>query len=59
MNRAAVLLKTERKMSVAEIAGRVGYDSPGKFAAAFRKVMGMSPTEYRKERVCMEPGHFG
>ena len=34
-------------LSVAEIAGRVGYDSGGKFAIAFRKVMGMSPTEYR------------
>lgn len=47
MNQAAVLLKTERDMSVAEIAGRVGYDSPSKFAMAFRKLMGMSPIEYR------------
>ena len=48
MNRAAVLLRTERPLSVVEIAGRVGYDSPSKFAIAFRKVMGMSPTEYRR-----------
>ncbi|MDO5548535.1 MAG: AraC family transcriptional regulator [Eubacteriales bacterium] len=47
MNQAAVLLKTKRDMSVAEIAGRVGYDSPSKFAMAFRKLMGMSPMEYR------------
>lgn len=47
MNQAAVFLKTERNMSVAEIAGRVGYDSPSKFAIAFRKLMGMSPMEYR------------
>lgn len=47
MNQAAVLLKTKRDMSVAEIAGRVGYDSPSKFAMAFRKLMGMSPVEYR------------
>lgn len=47
MNQAAVLLKTKRNMSVAEIAGRVGYDSPSKFAIAFRKLMGMSPVEYR------------
>ncbi len=47
MNQAAVFLKTERKMNVAEIAGRVGYDSPSKFAIAFRKLMGMSPMEYR------------
>lgn len=50
MNQAAVLLKTQRKMSVTEIAGRVGYDSPSKFASAFRRVMGMSPVEYRRER---------
>lgn len=48
MNRAAVFLLDERDRSVAEIAGRVGYDSPSKFAMAFRRVMGMSPAEYRK-----------
>lgn len=48
MNQAAVLLKTRREISVAEIAGRVGYDSPSKFAVAFRRVMGMSPTQYRQ-----------
>ncbi|MDE6212387.1 MAG: AraC family transcriptional regulator [Lachnospiraceae bacterium] len=46
MNQAAVMLKT-RDISVAEISGCVGYDSPSKFAIVFRKVMGMSPTEYR------------
>ena len=47
MNQAAVMLKTKRNMSVAEIAGCVGYESPSKFAMAFRKLMGMSPVEYR------------
>lgn len=47
MNQAAILLKTKHDMSVAEIAGCVGYDSPSKFAMAFRKIMGMSPMEYR------------
>lgn len=47
MNRAAVLLGTRRDLSVMEIAGLVGYDSPSKFAMAFRRVMGLSPTEYR------------
>lgn len=47
MNQAAVLLKTNHNMSVTEIAGQVGYDSPSKFAIAFRRLMGMSPTEYR------------
>lgn len=50
MNQAAVLLQTHRDESVAEIAGQVGYDSPSKFAMAFRKVMGLSPTEYRSRR---------
>lgn len=48
MNQAAELLRGKREMSVAEIAGEVGYDSPSKFAMAFRKVMGMSPAEYRR-----------
>lgn len=47
MNRAAVMLQCEKNSSVAEIAGRVGYDSPSKFSIAFRRVMGISPTEYR------------
>lgn len=47
MNQAAVLLRTDDKKNVAEIAGIVGYDSASKFAIAFRKIMGMSPLEYR------------
>lgn len=50
MNQAAVMLKNCREDSVADIAGQVGYDSPSKFAMAFRKVMGLSPTEYRRQR---------
>ena len=50
MNRAAVMLKTT-DYSVARIAGDVGYDSPSKFAAAFRDVMKQSPIEYRKSSV--------
>ena len=49
MNQAAFFLRREREISVAEIAGRVGYDSPSKFAIAFRRIMGMSPTEYRNQ----------
>ena len=47
MNRAAELLRTEKQKNVAEIAGLVGYDSASKFAIAFKKIMGMSPAEYR------------
>lgn len=50
MNQAAVLLKTNRRLSVAEIAGEVGYGSPSKFAMAFRRVMGLTPREYRSRQ---------
>lgn len=48
MNFAAALLKSDKHMKVAEIAGLVGYDSPSKFAAAFHQTMGKTPLEYRK-----------
>lgn len=48
MNYAASLLRQERSLSIAEIAGRVGYDSPGKFSAAFKDVIGNTPLAYRK-----------
>lgn len=50
MNQAAVLLQHQRKLSITEIAGKVGYDSPSKFSIAFRRVMGLSPSEYRNRR---------
>ncbi len=50
MNRAAIFLRQERSVGVAEIAGRVGYDSPSKFAAAFKNVMGETPLEYRRDK---------
>ncbi len=34
--------------TVLEIAGSLGYDNASKFAAAFRSVHGVSPTEYRE-----------
>ena len=50
MNRAAELLLKERCTSIAEIGGMVGYDSASKFAAAFKKAMKLTPSDYRKER---------
>jgi AraC-like DNA-binding protein len=38
------------QLPVTEVAARVGYDDPSQFAAAFRRALGMSPTEYRRER---------
>lgn len=50
MDRAAELLLSERGTSIAEIAGRVGYDNAGKFTEAFKRVMKQTPSEYRRER---------
>lgn len=50
MNYAAERLLSEENISIAKLAGEVGYDSQSKFALAFRRVMGMSPTEYRKRK---------
>lgn len=47
MNQAAVMLKNDSTANISEIAGAAGYDSPSKFAAAFKRTMGMSPMEYR------------
>lgn len=52
MNYAAECLLSNRKISIVELAGLVGYDSSSKFALAFRRVMGMSPTEYRSRKTC-------
>ncbi len=48
MNQAAVLLKNKRNMNITDIAGKVGYDSPSKFSAAFKMIIGKAPLEYRK-----------
>ena len=48
MNQAAVYLKTNKELSVCDIAGILGYDSPGKFSTAFKSVMGITPLLYRK-----------
>ena len=50
MNAAALMLKNTQD-PVISIAACVGYENPGKFAAAFRSVIGMTPTEYRKNIV--------
>ncbi len=48
MNYAANLLRQERNLTITQIAGKVGYDSPGKFGTAFCEVMGSTPLAYRK-----------
>ncbi|HEY0714994.1 MAG TPA: AraC family transcriptional regulator [Polyangia bacterium] len=46
MERARRLL-AQRDLSVTEVAARVGYENPSKFAAAFRKHFGVSPSALR------------
>ena len=48
MNYAAALLKSDKSLKVADVAGLVGYDSPSKFTAAFHQTMRKTPLEYRK-----------
>jgi AraC-like DNA-binding protein len=36
--------------SVASIANRVGYDSEAAFSRAFKKSVGVPPSEWRKQR---------
>jgi AraC-like DNA-binding protein len=43
MERARQLL-LERNLNVSEVALRVGYQNPSKFAAAFRREFGISPS---------------
>jgi transcriptional regulator GlxA family with amidase domain len=49
MERAAVLLATHR-LTVREVAQRVGYRQPAQFAKAFRRHHGLSPSEFRVRR---------
>lgn len=50
MNAAAVRLR-RTKDSITSIALHMGYDNASKFSAAFKSVLGMTPSEYRKSVV--------
>lgn len=47
---AASMLVCDRKKRILEIASAVGYDNPGKFAAAFKETFGVPSTAYRNDR---------
>lgn len=49
MQKAAEMLISDKAASIGDIAFSVGYESGGKFSAAFRNWAGMTPTEYRKQ----------
>jgi len=46
MDRAAELL-ARRSLTVREVAHRVGYRQPAQFAKAFRRHLGVAPSDYR------------
>lgn len=48
MEQAAKLLR-ETDLNIAEIAGRVGYDSQSKFTSAFKAFSGKLPKDYRNQ----------
>ena len=43
------MLIKNHEMNIGDIAFFVGYESAGKFSAAFKKKCGMTPREYRKQ----------
>ena len=49
MDRAADLLAT-RRLTVREVAQRVGYRQPAQFAKAFRRHQGAAPSDFRGAR---------
>jgi AraC family transcriptional regulator of adaptative response / methylphosphotriester-DNA alkyltransferase methyltransferase len=50
MERAADLLD-DRGLTVREVARRVGYRQPAQFAKAFRRHLGVAPSDYRLRTV--------
>jgi AraC-like DNA-binding protein len=50
MQQAVELLRSS-KLSVAEISEQVGYDSETAFSKAFKRQVGQSPNQYRKQSV--------
>jgi transcriptional regulator GlxA family with amidase domain len=50
MVRAASMMRESRAVKLAAIAAAVGYESDGAFGKVFRRVMGISPGQYRREQ---------
>lgn len=49
MEKAALLLQSERELPVSEVAQRVGYDDVYHFSKLFKKTYGVSPSQMRKD----------
>jgi len=54
MDRAAELLST-RRLTVREVAQRVGYRQPAQFAKAFRRHQGLAPSDFRSTVAARPP----
>jgi len=50
MERSAIYLVVNRKITITEIAFRYGYNDSSSYNRAFRKHFGLSPTAFRKEQ---------
>ncbi len=48
---AAALMIRGNKDSITAIAGKVGYNNPSKFSAAFKEITGLTPAKYQKKFV--------
>ena len=42
-------LLMDRSMTILDISAQVGYDDPSYFSKVFKKNMGVSPNQYRKQ----------
>lgn len=45
----AKALLSDSSLSIAEVASRVGFDDPNYFSSVFKKMLGVSPTVFRKK----------
>ena len=54
MDKAAELL-AGRGLTVREVAHRVGYRQPAQFAKAFRRHLGVAPSDFRADRARLLP----
>jgi len=55
----ATTLLLDTFLSVKEIIARVGFSDGSHFVKDFKRIYGVTPTEYRKQNVVIGPGKFG
>jgi AraC-like DNA-binding protein len=58
MRKAAEMLAT-RRLTVREVAHRVGYRQPAQFAKAFRRYQGVAPSDFRASHANVSSPRFG